>query len=257
MARIIGVVSGKGGVGKTTLVSNLAAALSELNQDVVAIDANLTTPNLGMHLGLHLVPNTLHDILKDRKSTREATYSHPLGFKIIPASMNTDDLNGVDVGKLPEVALNMQDNADYVLLDSAAGLGREAVNSILASSEVLLIVTPDIPSVADALKAARIATENNKKIIGVVVNRIRNRPHELKRDRIEMLLDLPVIAEIPEDGNVSRSISVKTPLIQFSPDSPASVEMRRLAYYLCDFPFRYKRPGNPNLIQKLVSWMIR
>ncbi|MDI6798866.1 MAG: P-loop NTPase, partial [Candidatus Aenigmarchaeota archaeon] len=64
MTRIISVIGGKGGTGKTTIASNLSAALSELGQEVIAVDANLTTPNLGLHLGLLLVPNTLHDVLR-------------------------------------------------------------------------------------------------------------------------------------------------------------------------------------------------
>jgi septum site-determining protein MinD len=64
MTRTICILGGKGGVGKTTLTSNLASALAELGKDVIAIDANLTTPNLGMHLGLHFAPNTIHQVLK-------------------------------------------------------------------------------------------------------------------------------------------------------------------------------------------------
>lgn len=84
MTRVIVCTSGKGGVGKTSLVSNLAVALTELRQNVIAIDANLTTPNLGLHLGMHLAPRTLHDVLKGETQLNNAIYPHPLGFKILP-----------------------------------------------------------------------------------------------------------------------------------------------------------------------------
>ena len=68
MTRIIACASGKGGVGKTTFVANLGVALAELGKDVIAVDTNLTTPNLGLHLGVPLYPTTLHDVLKGKAS---------------------------------------------------------------------------------------------------------------------------------------------------------------------------------------------
>ncbi|MBS3051549.1 MAG: P-loop NTPase, partial [Candidatus Aenigmarchaeota archaeon] len=72
MTRIIAVVSGKGGVGKTTMVANIGTALSKLGKNVIILDANLTTPSLGMHLGVPLYPVTLHDVLKGRANIKDA-----------------------------------------------------------------------------------------------------------------------------------------------------------------------------------------
>ncbi|MDI6798375.1 MAG: AAA family ATPase, partial [Candidatus Aenigmarchaeota archaeon] len=116
---------------------------------------------------------------------------------------------------------------------------------------------PDLPSVADALKTARIAREANKRIVGVVVNRVRRKAHELTKREVEEMLDLPVLAEIPEDNNIRKSIAVKKPVIEFAPFSPASIEIRRLAHTLCGIPFRQKEPFRFNIIEKLVSWMTR
>lgn len=256
MTRIIGVLGGKGGVGKTTLISNLATALTELGQDVVAVDANLTTPNLGLHLGMHLAKNTLHDVLKGEKRIEHATYYHPTGFKVIPASIAVDDLRDVDVGRLPEVTLNLLGRADYVLIDCAAGLGREAVSAITAADELLIITNPEMPSVADALKTIKVAEDLGKKIIGVVVNRRHGRAFELTSDEVVEILGLPIIAEIPEDRNMTISISLKSPLVEFLPHSPASVEIRRLAHFLCDKPFAYEIPKSENLIDRLVNWLV-
>jgi septum site-determining protein MinD len=255
MTRVIVCTSGKGGVGKTTLVSNLAANLTELGQHVIAIDANLTTPNLGLHLGMHLTPNTLHDVLRGDVKIKNATYGHPLGFSIIPASMNINDLKDVDVGRLPEVTLNLLGKADYVILDCAAGLGREAISAISASTEVLIVTNPDLPSVADALKTVRVARDTGKSITGVVVNRIKGREHELTKSEIEEMLEAQVLAEIPEDKNVSKSIASKTPVVNLNPDSPASVEMRKLAHLLCGKKFKYKSQANFRILDRLVDWM--
>jgi septum site-determining protein MinD len=254
MTRVIVCTSGKGGVGKTALVSNLATALARLGEDVIAIDANLTTPNLGLHLGLHLAPKTLHHVLKGNSRLKNAIYPHPLGFKVLPSSMNINDLKGVDVGRLPEVTLNLLGKADYILLDSSAGLGREAISAIDAADEVLIVTNPDLPSVADALKVAKIAGESKKKVLGTVVNRIKGKRHELTRKEIENVVGLPVLAEIPEDKNVSKSIASKRPIVDLEPNSPAAVEIRRLAHVLCGKPFKYKK-SSLGIFSRLAKWM--
>lgn len=255
MTRVMAVIGGKGGVGKTSLVSNLSAALNDLGQDVVAVDANLTTPNLGLHLGLHLAPNTLHDVLKGKSRLKDAIYPHASGFKVVPASMSIEDLRGVDVGKLPEVALNLIGNTDFVIFDSAAGLGREAVSAISAVDEILIITNPDLPSVTDALKTVKIAEDMNKKIIGIAVNRKRGKWHELNKGEIEEMCGYPVIAEIPEDSSIEKSIAAKYPAVHLYPNSPASKEIRRLAHTLTATPFKESRQLRFGFLERLVGWM--
>lgn len=257
MTRLITVIGGKGGVGKTTLTSNLTKALTDLGQSVLAIDANLTTPNLGLHLGLPLTQKTLHDVLRGDATIRDATYPHPLGFSIIPASMNINDLQDVDIGRLPEVTLNLIGKTDYVILDCAAGLGREAVSAIQSASEVLVITNPDLPSVADALKTIKIAQNQQKKILGVVVNKVKGKWYELTRKEIEEMLGMPVLVEIPEDKNVSRSIAIKTPVVEFSPHSPASIEVKRLAHQIVGVSFNYRKPRDFRLMERLIGWLTR
>jgi septum site-determining protein MinD len=203
MTRLIVLTSGKGGVGKTTLASNLAAALTYFGENVIVVDANLTTPNLGLHLGMHLTPNTLHDVLKGECRLKDVIYPHPYGFKVIPASLGLNDLKRVDVGRLPEISLNLIGKADYVIMDCAAGLGREAISALSASDEAIIVTNPDLPSVTDALKVKKIAKETNVKIIGAVINRVRGSVFELTKEEIEELLDVPIIAEVPEDPHIA------------------------------------------------------
>ncbi|MCK5452598.1 MAG: AAA family ATPase, partial [Candidatus Aenigmarchaeota archaeon] len=89
MTEIISVVSGKGGVGKTTLVSNLAVALTKLGGKVLVIDGNVSGANLGIHLGVPSVyPVSLNDVLHKDAFITQAIYRHASGFNIIPASLN-------------------------------------------------------------------------------------------------------------------------------------------------------------------------
>jgi len=256
MTRSIAVIGGKGGVGKTTLVSNLSTALTELGYEVTAMDANLTTPNLGLHLGMHLAPKTLHDVLKRKSKLKNTIYPHTLGFKLIPGSMSVNDLTGVDVGRLPEVTLNLLGKSDFVIMDCAAGLGREAVSAMEAADEILIITNPDLPSVADALKTMKLAQGLNKKITGVVVNRVGKKWHELNKGEIEDMLGMPVLVEIPEDKTVAKSIAVKRPVVDYDPFSPASMEIKRLAHELAGRPFKPKKRRTFKIMERLVNWMV-
>ena len=159
MTRIVVCASGKGGVGKTTLVANLGLALAKLGKDVTVVDANLTTPNLGLHLGVPLYPTTLHDVVKGRAHIRDAIYEHESGLKIIPAGISIKDLKGADPKEIPNAFLGLLGTSDIVLVDASAGLGREALSALEAADELLLITNPDISSVTDALKTAKLAEQ--------------------------------------------------------------------------------------------------
>lgn len=255
MARVIGILAGKGGVGKTTLTSNLGYALTELGHKVTLVDANLTTPHLGFHLGMHLVPKTLHDVLKGNTSLKYATYSHPLGFKVVPGSISINDLINVDIGKLSNVTSSLSENSDFVLLDCAPSLGKEAVTALQSTDEVLVVTNPDLPSVADALKTLRFAQKTGKRTIGAVINRVSKKSEELGRWEVEEMLGTNIITEVPEDKNVPKSIAAKKPLLDFSPNSPASIEFRRVAHHLLGKEYTVKAPTG--LIGWLVGWMTR
>jgi len=257
MTRSIAVISGKGGVGKTTLTSNLAYALTELGEDVIAMDTNLTTPNLGLHFGMHLLPHTLHDVLRGKTRLREAIYPHPFGFKFIPASISVKDLTGVDPADLSKVTFNLVGKADYILMDCAAGLGREALSAIDAADEVILITNPDMPSLVDVMKVAGMAGQMGKHILGVVVNRRKGKKHEVSNRRIREILGLPIIAAIPEDTLVGESIAARQPILEYAPDSEAAMEIRRLAHNLTGREFQYKRAMTSWLRERLFGWVTR
>ncbi|MBI4894600.1 MAG: P-loop NTPase [Candidatus Aenigmarchaeota archaeon] len=257
MTRVIGVIGGKGGIGKTTLVSNLSCALAALGQNVVAIDTNMTTPNLGLHLGLHLSPQSLHDVLKGRAKMHEAMYPHPGGFKVVPASMAVDDLQGVDIGKLPAAVMTLYGKTDFVILDCGAGLGREALSSIKTADEILLITNPDLPSVADALKTVKIVEDSEKKILGVVLNRVRGSSHELTVEQVEKMLGYRVVSQVPDDRVVPKAISMKVPIFLHDPHSPAAVEFNRLAHMLVGKHFAHKPRSKFGVMGMLINWVSR
>ncbi len=254
MTRLICCLSGKGGVGKTTVVSNLSAALADFGENTIAMDANLTTPNLGLHTGLHLVPQTLHHVLKGQIALNSALYPHPYGFTVIPGSMNLNELKGVDPTRLAEVSFSLLGKANFILIDGAAGLGKEALSALSASDEVIVVTNPNYSAVTDAVKIVKIAQSSNMKILGVVVNRVKGESYELSQKQIEDIIGVSVIASIPEDENVIRSQAEKKLLFEYSPTTPAAIEIKKLAAKITGK--QYEPPAfNPGIWERLFIWL--
>ena len=229
MTRLITVSGGKGGVGKTTVTSNLGYALSEMGVDAVVVDANLTNPNLGFHLGIPLYPVTLHDVLKDEAHITEATYIHNSGLRVVPAGISVDDLRETSPGNLKEVLKDTIGEPEIVLIDCAAGLGSEAVNAIEASDEVLLVTNPNLPAVTDALKTASIAEDSGTHVLGTVLNRHEDKDHELKPREVEEMVGHPVVSVFPEEDIMKESVTRKSTVIDHDPDHIISHKFRGLA----------------------------
>ena len=163
MTRFILVASAKGGTGKTTTALNLAAAMKHFGKDVIVVDANLNTPNIALQLGASKLQTTLHDVLRGKKHITEALYLHNSNLKIIPGSISLNDLNtNPDTLRLALSAL--EGITDFVIIDSAAGLGRETLAAIDSTDEVIVVTNPEIPAVTDALKIIKIAQRLNKQV---------------------------------------------------------------------------------------------
>jgi septum site-determining protein MinD len=243
VTRIITFVSGKGGAGKTTLTAGVGTALAKMGKNVVVLDANITTPNLGFHLGMPLTPVTLHDVLKGTARIRDAVYEHDTGLKVVPAGISLRDMKGIDPKQLPNALLDLLGTADIIILDAAAGLGREALASIEAADEIVLITNPDITSVTDALKAAKLAQQMGTRISGIVINRATKKRHEMNtRDIVAMLGEHPILSTVPEDVNVRRALAKRMPVVQTDPNSPASREIKKLAAWIAGESYYSKSP---------------
>lgn len=229
MTRLICVSGGKGGVGKTTVTSNVGAALTQFGSDTIVLDANLTNPNLGFHLGIPLYPKTLHDVLRGEAHITEAMYIHNSGLRVVPAGLSIEDLVDTSPDNLSDVLLDAVGEPDYVLIDSAAGLGNESVNAIEASDEVLIVTNPYLPDVTDALKTVNLAEEAGTDVIGVVVNRVKDHEAELQADEIESMIGHPVIMEVPEDQKVQEALAVKKPVVHHAPDHHMAERFKTVA----------------------------
>jgi len=251
MTRYITIASGKGGVGKTTLVTNLGAALNQFGKNVIVLDGNISTPNVSVLLGMTKLPITLHDVLAGKANLKQAIYMHPSGFKVIPAGLSIHHSKLKIKRELAEAINEIAGEADFVIIDCAAGLGNEAKQAMYAGDELILITTPEIHAVTDALKAHEFSKDNGIKPMGVVINRVTGKDWEMTKNNVEEFMELPVISMIPEDENVKRAIAKKKPVVYLYPKTKASKEIKRLAAKLIGED--YRNLENPSFIERLMT----
>src|SRR3989338_3857685 len=245
MGKIITITSGKGGVGKTTTAINLATALNSLGKEVIIVDANLTTPNVGLHLGAPIVPISLNHVLCGKAKISEAIYEHESGTKVIPSSLSIGELKRLNHNKLKDIGKKLRKMADFIIYDSAAGLGEEALAAIESADELLLVTNPEIPAVTDALKTSKVIEELGKEVRGVIITRVRCVRTEMPIANVRDMLELPILGVIPEDSAVQSALVMKDALIHTHPKSKAAKAYRLIAARII---------GNGNYRENVSLW---
>ena len=237
--KIIGIISLKGGVGKTTAVANLGAILAqEFGKKVLLVDANFGAPNLGLHVGLIDPKTTLHHVLNDRADVGDAIYPHGAGFHVIPASFIERKVNPF---RLKQKIGHLKNSYDLILVDSSPNLNDEVLATMIASDELLVVTTPDYPTLSTTLRAVKLAKQKRTPITGIILNKVRNKGFELSLEEIEDAAGVPVLSVLPDDINVLEALSATTPVALHKGMSNASIELKKLAASLVGESFEDPR----------------
>jgi len=229
MSRVIGVFSAKGGVGKTTTAINLASALNEFGRIVVLVDTDITSPNLGMYLGNHDIPISLHKVLKGEANIHDAVYTHHSGLHIIFGSVNPNEVDTIDYKKINDELEKLKGKYEIILIDSAPGRFEETIRDMNFITSIVVITTPELVAVTDALRTITIAKQFGKEILGVVLTRTGSHEHEMTEENISTMLNTKILACIPEDKNIPLSARASSPVVRTHPESDASVAYKKLA----------------------------
>lgn len=225
MGHVIGIMSFKGGVGKTTSTINLASALHKFGKSVLVIDGNFLSPNLHLYLGLLKPEKTLKEVIRDNLAPETAIYEHTSGISLLPCSFYKD----IHFEKFHKLIKNLEKKYDYIIIDSGPSYTEEVIAILISADEVLFIATPDYPSIASTVKATKLARYKGVKLRGIIINRKKKKRFEIKAREIANTIGVDIAAEIPEDIRIQKTLPQFLPVVWKYPRSKSSKAYIQLA----------------------------
>jgi flagellar biosynthesis protein FlhG len=237
--RVIAVTGGKGGVGKTTVVTNLAVALARRGARVMVLDADLGLANVDVLLGLNPT-YTLQHVLLGERSITEVAVTGPAGVQIVPAATGIEELThlGVEERLLLLEQVDALDGAfDILLIDTAAGISSNVLYFNSAAHDVLVVVTPEPTAITDAYALMKVlATRHGLERFSLLVNQAAGdgearRTHAQIARVTERFLRVGVdyMGYVPFDETVQQSVRAQVSLMERAPGAPAAHALGRLA----------------------------
>ena len=244
-ATVVAITSGKGGVGKTFVSANLAAALAKRGRRVLVLDADLGLANLDVVLNLH--PKvTLHDVFTGKATLDEAIIKAPGGFSVLLAGSGMVEYSRLTPevrDEFLQVVRTLTPRYDVLLLDTGAGISDVVLFSVSLASEVLLVATPEPTSLTDAYAAIKVlATQQKRQHVRMVINQTA-RPGDGRTitTQLQQVLDRFVtngtgrsvrlihVGDIPADTAVREAVMRRQLLMVNTPGCPAALAVSELA----------------------------
>lgn len=233
-AQVVTVTSGKGGVGKTTAVANLAVALAADGRKVVCIDGDIGLRNLDVVMGLeNRIVYDIVDVIEGRCKLKQAMIrdKHFPEMYLIPAAQ-TRDKTAVSPSDMVRVCNELRADLDFVLIDSPAGIERGFRNAIAAADKVLVVTNPEVSAVRDADRVVGILEAEEKGAPSLILNRLNPlmvKQHDmLSAEDVLDLLAINLIGIVPEDEGVIVGSNRGTP-VAFDNKSRAGQAFRNIA----------------------------
>ena len=255
--RSIAITSGKGGVGKTTIVANLGYLLSTMGVRVLVLDGDMGLANIDVLLGLSPV-HTMRDFLSGYRELRDVLIDGPGGMKILPTGSGVwemTDLNREQRLSLMTEINALKDDHDILLIDTAAGVSSNVLHMNAVAEEVVVVVTPEPTSITDAYALIKLLyIRNKRRRFLILVNQARS-VREAKQvfqglnNVVERFLEfsLEEMGSIPWDSNVSRSIRSQQAMAELFPDTRAVKKLKEVAQRLKKLPARKDSAGEMTL----------
>lgn len=264
-SRVITVTSGKGGVGKTNLAVNLAISLSEYGFKVIILDADFGLANIDVIFGI--VPQyTLLDVINSTKGIVEILTEGPKNIKFISGGSGVEQLAKLDKLQLEKFVDNisyLDRLADYIIIDTGAGVSENVLSFVMAADEVLLVTTPEPTSITDAYALIKmVANRDRTKPVKLIVNRA-----ETQLEAENILKKLSLVADkflsvklsplgfVLNDDAVPKSVRMQQPFTVAYPKSGASKQVRDICKKLVQIRVDREQGGVKSFVNKLVSFI--
>lgn len=251
----VAITSGKGGVGKTNVVVNLGVSLARMKLKVVILDADYGLGNIDILLGIE-PQKDISDLLKDT-AVLEDILIEKNELMIIPASSGTQSL--AQLSEYQEILLykelkKLEELAELLIIDTAAGISDNVISLLLAADEVYLIVSPENTSIVDAYAVVKVVNELDPfKPISVITNMVQDEDEAndvfLKISRaVKKFLnkELNYLGYIRKDEHISEAIKYQQPVVEKFPEAPISEDYQRLSATILERVAKMELPKDTN-----------
>jgi flagellar biosynthesis protein FlhG len=238
-AHITAITSGKGGVGKTFVTANLAAAMARQGERVLVLDADLGLANLDVVLNLY--PKlTLHDVFTGQTRLEDAILPAPGGFSVLLAGSGMIEYSRLTPtvrDQLHDVIQQVRPRFDRVLLDTGAGISDVVLYTVSLADEVLIVATPEPTSLTDAYATIKVlATTQPRRLIRLLVNQVQRAGEgRAIRNQLQLVVDrfvntgldqpvmIELLGEVPLDASVREAVIKRELLFVRAPGAPAAI----------------------------------
>ncbi len=252
---VVTVFGAKGGIGKTTIATNLATALvQKTKQSVVVVDLDTRFGDVAILMDIPVERSIADLAMPEEDITREiveeCTYTHNTGVTILPAPIRPTDWRNVHAGHIERVVTLLMQTHDYVILDTPGTFNDIVARALEMATMVVLICTVDMASLKDTLLAIDMLRSWNfpQDKIKLVINSTNEassvQPHEIRR-----MLGRDVFWSVPYDRNISAATQLGMPVVVAKPQSKASESLTELAYALSGVR-RQQQTSKPKEVQK-------
>ena len=270
-ARVITVTSGKGGVGKTSIAVNLAIQIQRMGKRVIILDADFGLANIEVMLGIRPKYN-LADLMFRGKTLSEIITQGPEGIGFISGGSGIQELARMtkeQVMYLTQKLVELDAMADVIIVDTGAGIADNVLEFVTASSEVILVATPEPTSITDAyalLKALnrRAGFSREHTSIRMISNRVGSEAegrslYEKMSVVVDKFLNIQpeFLGIIPQDDMISKAVMVQKPITMAYPNSPAAKALQAIAGKLCDGMQQESKKGITGLFSDMIRTKFR
>jgi flagellar biosynthesis protein FlhG len=264
LIKVIAVTGGKGGVGKTNVTLNTAISLAQQGKRVMVLDADLGLANVDVLLGLRVEKNLSH-VLSGECTLDEVLVEGPYGIKIAPASSGSQsmtELTPTEHAGLIRAFSELQSQIDVLIVDTAAGISDMVLSFSKASQDIIMVVCDEPTSLTDAYALIKILNKEHGifrfKIVANMVRSMRegdelfSKLTKVTNRFLDVALEL--VAVIPFDENVRKSVRKQKAIVEAFPTSPAALAIRRLAKKAIEWPIPNQPGGHLEFfLEQLVT----
>ncbi len=252
----IGVLSGKGGVGKTLVSINLSIVLAKEGYKTLLVDGNLTSPTVATYF--HLTPDThtIEDIMAGA-SPRDVVWTHPSGLHILTPSFNLVLLDDQSLMSIYQAISSLFPYYDVVIIDGPGGIEKDAQYVMMNSDVILPVTNPNYPALYNTLKVVYFARSMGKTVPGFVLNMVRGKD-EVDVEECKSIMEVPLLATIPYDESVVKSVNRGEAVVEAFPNSRAAKAIYDLAETLLGKPLssRPRDEGIMGIVRKVIDWLM-